>query len=306
MRRAFWTFALTVLTAAAATAAAPRDDITGQTRTHVIVEQDTLVDLARDNDLGYIEIIAANPGVDPWLPTPGTRILLPSGHLLPDAPRRGIVINLPDQRLYFFAPDKPLQSFPIGVAAGGIPLRTGTTRVIAKRVKPVWFPTPSERAEDQDLPASVPPGPDNPLGEFGLYTDWTGIVIHGTNKPYGIGRRVSHGCFRLYPEDIEVLFKETPVGTPVTVVDQPAKIGWVDDKLYLEVHPTLAEAEELVETGTFTPAPIAGLDRLVLEAASPFPEEIDWQAVDRAARERTGVPTLIFKSSDTLSKAQSP
>lgn len=272
----------------------------GTVTTHKAVASDTLVDLARDNDLGFGEIAAANPGVDPWLPKPGTRIVLPTGHLLPDVPQRGIAINLSDQRLYFFPPGRAPQSYPIGVPTPDVPLRTGTTRVIAKRENPTWIPTASEHAEDPDLPQSVPPGPDNPLGAFALYTDWTGIVIHGTNKPYGIGRRVSHGCIRLYPEDIEALFKQVPVGTSVTFVDQPAKVGWVDGTLYLEVHPTLDQAYEIEITGKFTPAPIPGLDGLVLEAAVPLEEEIDWRAVDRVAEERLGIPTPISRSRTTL------
>jgi L,D-transpeptidase ErfK/SrfK len=280
---------------ATATLAAPAGDMIGTVRTHIVAEADTLADLARDNGLGYVEIVGANPGVDPWLPGAGTRIVLPTGHLLPSAPRRGIVINIADQRLYFFPPGKPAQTYPIGVPAAGINLQTGTTRVIAKRTNPVWVPPPSVRAEDPELPRAVPPGPDNPLGSFALDLEWTNVVIHGTNRPYGIGRRVSHGCFRLYPKDIEALFKQVPIGTTVTVVDQPVKTGWVNGELYLEVHPTLEQADEIEATGRFTPAPIADLDRLVFEAAAPLVERIDWPAVNRAARERTGVPVRVFK-----------
>ncbi len=277
----------------------------GSLHTHPIVASDTLVDLALDNDVGYGEIVAANQGVDPWLPKPGTRVILPTAHLLPAAPHSGIVINLSDQRLYFFAPGLPPQSYPIGVPTPDVPLRTGTTRIIAKRPNPTWIPTASEHAEDPDLPDSVPPGPDNPLGAFALYTDWTAIVIHGTNRPYGIGRRVSHGCIRLYPEDIELLYKQVQVGTPVTFVDQVAKVAWVGATLYLEVHPTLDQAYELETAGKFTPQPVPGLDSLVLEAAVPYEEEIDWHAVDAAARARTGVPTPISKF-PTLASALGP
>lgn len=273
----------------------------GSLHTHTIVASDTLVDLALANDLGYGDIIAANQGIDPWLPRPGTRIILPTAHLLPAAPQSGIVINLSDQRLYYFPPDQPPQSYPIGVPTPDVPLRTGTTRIVAKRPNPTWIPTASEHAEDPDLPASVPPGPDNPLGAFALYTDWTAIVIHGTNKPYGVGRRVSHGCIRLYPEDIERLFRQVQLGTQVTFVDQVAKAAWVGATLYLEVHPTLDQAYELETTGKFTPEPIVELDSLVLETAVPYEEEIDWHAVDQAARERTGIPTPISKFRDMAS-----
>lgn len=292
---------LALALAAAGAAAAIADPILGYLRVHTAVARDTLIDLARDNDLGYGEIVAANPGVDPWLPAPGTQIVLPTSHLLPNAPQRGIVINLSDQRLYYFAPGEPVQTYPIGVPVPEVPLRMGTTRVIAKRANPTWIPTASERAEDPDLPEMVPPGPDNPLGSFALYTDWAAIVIHGTNRPYGIGRRVSHGCIRLYPEDIEALFNQVPIDTPVTFVDQQAKVGWVGATLYLEVHPTLEQAYELEISRKFTPAPVPGLDRLVLEAAVPFEEEVDWRAVDEVARQRTGIPTPISRIKTTAS-----
>lgn len=262
---------------------------------HIATAADTLPDIAIANDLGFVELIAANRRVDPWLPTAGTRIVLPMEHLLPDAPHRGIVINLPDQRLYYFPPKGPMRSFPIGVAAEGVTFRTGVTRIVAKREHPTWYPPPSIRAEDPGAPLSVPPGPDNPLGDFALYTAWTDIVIHGTNRIYGIGRRVSHGCFRLYPNDIKELFRLVPIGTPVTVVDQPAKAGWIDGRFYLEVHPTLDQADDLVDHGSFTPEPVAGLERLVFDAAEPHSQEIDWQAVERVARERTGIPTPVLK-----------
>lgn len=286
---------LSLIAAAALAGTAAADPILGYVRVHTAVASDTLVDLARDNGLGYGEIVAANQGVDPWLPRPGTHIILPTAHLYPDAPQRGIVINLADQRLYYFPPGRPPETYPIGVPVPEVPLRTGTTQIIAKRENPTWIPTASEHAEDPDLPDIVPPGPDNPLGSFALYTDWTAIVIHGTNRPYGIGRRVSHGCIRLYPEDIETLFNEVPMGTPVTFVNQPAKVGWVGATLFLEVHPTPDQAYELETAGKFTPEPVPGLDRLVLEAAVPFEEGIDWRAVDETARARTGVPTPISR-----------
>jgi len=275
--------------------AAPPDDVVGTVRHHVAVEADTLLDLARDNGLGFVEIAAANPGIDPWLPRAGTRIVLPTAHLLPKATRRGIVINLADQRLYFFPPNLPPQSYPIGAPTAGAGLRTGTARVVAKRIDPVWTPPPSVRAEDPDLPRAIPPGPDNPLGGFALDLDWEYVVIHGTNRPYGIGRRVSHGCFRLYPEDIEALFKQVAIGTPVAIVNQSVKIGWIEGELHLEIHPSLDQADEIESKGAFTPESIAELEPLVREAAASFSDRIDWERVARAARERTGVPMPIFK-----------
>lgn len=284
------------LTLLAAAVAASAQDIIGSTRSYIAIEADTLPDLAREYSLGYVELIAANPKIDPWLPQAGTTIVLPTAHILPSAPRRGIVVNLADQRLYFFAPGLAPESYPIGVPTAGAGLQTGTTRVISKRIDPTWIPPASVRAEEPELPSTVPPGPDNPLGSFALDLEWASVVIHGTNRPYGIGRRVSHGCFRLYPEDIEALFKKVPIGTPVTVVNQPVKLGWVEESLLLEVHPTLEEADELEATGAFAPSTLKDLDRLVLEAAAPLPELIDWAMVDRIAFERRGIPTAIFRT----------
>lgn len=298
-RRATILGGLAAMAGPIALAATPPDDMIGRTRTHIAAESDTLLDLARDHGLGFVEIAAANPGVDPWLPGAGTQIVLPTGHLLPAAPRRGIVINLSDQRLYFFPRGGPVQTYPIGVPAVGQDLRTGTTRVIAKRTNPVWIPPPSIRNEDPELPAIVPPGPDNPLGNFALDLEWTNIVIHGTNRPYGIGRRVSHGCFRLYPDDIEKLFGQVSMGTQVTIVDQPAKAGWADGMLYLEIHPTLDQADEIEARGTFTPAAVQDLDTLVRKAAGSQGDLIDWELVERLARERTGVAMPVLRQDAT-------
>lgn len=256
--------------------------------------EDTLLQIARRHGLGFVELMAANPGVDPWLPGEGTLLVLPKAHVLPDAPRRGIVINLADQRLYYFAP-KAVVSYPVGTGRAGCETPLGETHVAGKRAAPSWTPPETIRAERPELPAVVPPGPDNPLGTFALDLGWPEYVIHGTNKPLGIGRRVSHGCIRLYPEDIERLFKAVPIGTPVTIVDQPLKLGWFADELYLEAHPTQAQADEIESTGRFTFEPVPDLDFLVLSAARGAARRIDWTAVYTAARERRGVPARITR-----------
>ncbi len=223
-----------------------RGDLIGAPGVYVVKKDEILHDVARRYDLGFVEMRAANPKIDPWLPGEGTKVTLPTEHLLPNAPRRGIVINLADQRLYYFhgGPDS-VTSYPVGIPRNMFDAHMGTTRIVRKRANPSWIPTPSLREEEPDLPAVVPPGPDNPLGAFALYLGWQYYVIHGTNKPDGVGRRVSHGCIRLYPEDIKALFATVKIGTPVEIVDQPVKVGWSDGALYLEVHPTQHETDEV-------------------------------------------------------------
>lgn len=289
-----------LLSLAAATASAqPRDDLIGRLAVHTIAAEDTLVDLAVQYEVGFVEMAAANPGIDPWLPRPGTNILIPSAHLLPTVPRRGIVINLADQRLYFFPARGEAQSYPIGVASDGVTITVGTARVIRKRVNPVWVPPPSVRAEMPDLPESVPPGPDNPLGAFALDLSWTSTAIHGTNSPYGVGRRVSHGCFRLYPTGIEKLFPQVAIGTEVRVVNQPVKMGWSGGKLLLEVHPTLEQADQIEAQGRSEPVDLPDLQMTLMDFAGAIADEIDWGAVHRIAREHRGLPVPVLKPSMT-------
>ena len=256
---------------------------------------DTLADLAIDNDLGYTEIIMANPAIDPWLPGNGALVVLPTAHILPSRPHNGIVINLADQRLYYFAEGRSPTSFPVGIGAEAANLRTGSTHVRAKRVNPSWMPTARMREEDSELPPFVPPGPDNPLGSKALYLDWPGIIIHGTNKPYGVGRRVSHGCFRLHNSDIERLYREVPVGTPVRVVDEPVKLGWLGDTLYIEVHLTTQQADALEESGRFGPPEYPKLEAAVSRAAGRAAARVDWDAVRKAVEEQRGIPIPILR-----------
>jgi len=269
-------------------------DLIGTVGTHVISEEETLLDIARQYELGYVELRAANPSIDPWLPGSKTEVLLPGAHLLPDAPRRGIVINLADQRLYYFPKGaRTVVTFPIGTPRDGAMTPIGTTTIVDKRPNPTWFPPPSLRAENPDLPESVPPGPDNPLGAFALSLGWPSYVIHGTNKPDGVGRRVSHGCIRLYPENIEALYPTVPVGTTVTTVDQPVKLGTADGVLYLEVHPVQAEVDEVEADGAVeSPAPLS-VETYVRAKAGGLLDRVDWPLVERTAHERRGLPVRI-------------
>ena len=278
-----------------ATPVSPPQDLIGIPTVYVTRQSDTLLDVARAYDLGYVEVRAANPGIDPWLPGGGKVLTLPTQNVLPDAPRRGIVINLAELRIYYFpAVGGPL-TFPIGIGREGWETRVGRTRIIKKRVHPVWVPTASEHEENPELPKSVGPGPDNPMGEYALYLGWSGYAIHGTNRPYSVGRRGSHGCIRLYPEDIEVLFHAVGQDTPVTIVDQPAKVGWSAGELYLEVHPTQADADALESKGVPRSTIAIDADVLVLKAAGLGAGRLDWYAIHLAETKRNGVPVQVTR-----------
>lgn len=257
---------------------------------------ETLLDVARDHGLGYVEILAANPGIDPWLPPAGRTIVLPTTHLEPDVRRRGIVVNLGDMRLFLYRrPGEDPLTFPIGIGRAGWNLRAADTSVAGKRHWPVWRVPASIREEHPDLPEVVPAGPDNPLGEFALDLRLPGIAIHGTNKPYGVGRRVSHGCIRLYPEDIAELFPMVPVGTPVTVVDQPAKLAWLLGHLWLEVHPAGDQADQVEERVPPSFQPVDGLEDTIIHMAAGRADAVDWEVVRRTVAERRGVPVRITR-----------
>ncbi|MDJ0942628.1 MAG: L,D-transpeptidase family protein [Kiloniellales bacterium] len=270
-------------------------DVLGQLRSHEVRKDETLIDIALREGLGFIELRAANPGVDPWLPKVGEALVLPTAHLLPEAPRRGIVVNLAEQRLYHFPPAGKPASFPVGTGRAGCETPTGETRIVRKRERPTWVPPASIRAERPDLPAAVPPGPWNPLGDHALDLAWESLVIHGTNQPLGIGRRVSHGCLRLYPADIAALFEAVEVGTEVRIIDQPVKFGWSGGALYLEVHPTQTQADELEASGRFAPEPVFGLDAKLLRAAGKAAVRLDWETIETVARERRGIPVRITR-----------
>lgn len=270
-----------------------QEELVRTVETHTARKEDTLLDLAVAHDLGYLEIVAANRGVDPWLPAPGTEVVLPKAKLLPAGPRDGIVINLPERRLYLFKRGFLVSDYPVGIGRDNLETPVGSTRVVEKRLAPVWRPTIQARREDPTLPAVVPPGPDNPLGTHALYLGWTNYLIHGTNRIYAIGRRASRGCIRLYPEDIAGLYKEVAIGTKVTVIDQPLKLGWKDNVLYLEAHPTLLQGRELEEKGRFREVADADARRPILAAAGSEADRIDWEAVAAALRDRRGVPVPI-------------
>jgi len=284
------------------------DDVVGEIRVVVAKESDTLLDIARQYDLGYNEIIAANPNVDPWLPKDGTPVILPTRFILPDAPRKGVVLNVAKMRLYYYQPASrhaPAQvvTHPVGVGRPDWNTPVGKTRVVAKQRHPAWFPPASvrkEHAQEHDpLPTRVPPGADNPLGDHAWRLKIPGYLIHGTNRPWGVGMRVSHGCVRLYPEDAETLFTRLPVGTTVTIVEQPVLLGSQAQQLYLQAFsPENQETEEEDETGDARPDP-AAITEAIAEIIGDE-QAVDWEKVLTILKQNQGIPLPIAPGTSSL------
>lgn len=276
----------------------PDQKLVGHIYRHVASYEDTLALLGEAYGFGYLELLAANPGVDPWLPGEGTEILLPGQYVLPDAPREGIVINLPEYRLYYFPPggDRVI-TYPVGIGREGWSSPIGETRVARKEANPSWYPPQSIREEyasrGETLPAVVPPGPDNPMGPYKMNLAMGAYVIHGSNKRFGIGMRVSHGCFRMRNEDVTELFPMIPVGTPVTIVNQPFKLGLSGDQLYLEVHTALDEhgMPSTLDRQAAVQALLAERRQILGEVA------LDWGRIRDVVFAEEGVPVAIGQRS---------
>jgi L,D-transpeptidase ErfK/SrfK len=284
---------------------AAAQDVVGETQVIFARHENTFSAIGRAYDLGYEEMRRANPGVDQWLPGEGTAIYLPTQTILPEVPHSGIVVNVPAMRLYYFTTDKAadgaavakVTTHPVGIGSEGWGTPFAEGKVKDKATDPVWYVPASVRKEHAErgerLPSVVPPGPDNPLGKFAMTLTLPGYLIHGTNKPAGVGMRSSHGCIRLYPEDIEALFKRVSRGTEVRFVNQPVLAGWRDGRLYLEVHPPLAE-----ETHDLVAEAEAALARALTRAgAAGAAAEIDRAAVERIVIEQRGIPFPVLRSS---------
>jgi len=274
-------------------------DLVGKTAVANARQEDTLLDIARRFDVGQDEIVLANPDVDRWLPGADTQVVVPTRYILPRADRTGLVLNVPEMRLYYFPASvrgRPaeVKTYPVSIGRMDWSTPVGITKVTAKTQNPSWRPPKSIREEaearGEPLPDVIPPGPNNPLGDYALRLARPGYLIHSTNKPFGVGMRVTHGCVRMYPEDIEKLFPDVPVGTPVQIVDQPIKIGWLFDTLFIEVHPPLEEKKQepavLVESA---------MD-LVNVAWKQQPLVLNAQALKKALQEQTGMPVPIAHS----------
>lgn len=263
---------------------AGNSEVIGAMKRYVVKENDSLIELARKFDLGYNEIAEANEKMDPFIPEPGAAVRIPTFWVLPNLPReQGIVINLSEMRLYYYPyrDAKFIFTFPIGIGDEGTETPLGVFTIIEKRVNPVWNVPKSILEERPDLPPQVPPGPDNPLGTHALRLSIGPVLIHGTNKPWGTGRRVSHGCIRLYPEDIPELFRLVPLGVKVVIVRQPIKLGLKNGRIFLEVH-----RGEKVDY-------FRGAMELIV--ARKLLSRIDTAKLSRVVREKTGIPEDISR-----------
>lgn len=283
-------------------------DIVGLVQVTTSTHEDTLPDIARRFNVGYEEIVRANPGVDPWLPGEGREIVVPSRFILPNAPREGVVINVAAMRLFYFPPRKAgerqvVYTHPIGIGKVGWATPEGVTKIVRRQKDPTWRPTPSiireHRKNGEELPAVVGPGPDNPLGRHALYLGWPSYLIHGTNKPYGVGLRSSHGCIRLYPEDIAQLFELVPNGTKVRVVNQPFLFGWHAGELHLQAYDVLEDDPrdwQKAQRKLLSKALATRIQKQLKERG----EQVDWELVSRIAHEPRGIPLSISTAESSL------
>lgn len=269
-------------------AKAAQGDLVGAVINYTVKKHETLFDVARKFDVGIVALRAANPGVNPWNPKPGTALMISALHVLPTAPREGIVVDLSALRLYYFNGDK-VMTFPVAAGREGWETPTAVTKVVAKRKNPIWTPTANIRAENPDLPEFIPAGKDNPLGAYAMNLGVDSIMIHGTTSPASIGRRASHGCIRMYPEDIESLFNAVPKGTQVTIAQYPFQVGWMGDTIYLEVAPKIRTAAALKKTPSRLEASVyRAIESRVVQGTA-----IDWAAVEAAFHRADGIPVAI-------------
>jgi L,D-transpeptidase ErfK/SrfK len=285
--------------------------IFGDTEIITAFGEDTLPDLARRYSLGYEEIQRANPGVDLWLPGEGTPIVIPGQRLLPPGPHEGIVVNLPEHRLYYYPKVKKGETpyvitYPVSIGKMDWNTPLGRTKIVDKRKNPTWTPPEGVRKEHEErgdpLPAIVKAGPDNPLGLYAMRLDIHpgAYLIHGTNNPIAVGMAITHGCIRMYPEDIEALFPNVPVGTPVWLVNEPVKVARVDGQVWLEVHPPVDEE------GQQAAVDIEQFYALANTALGETPTAIHWDFVMAELKNASGLPQTVGLEVDADAVPQQP
>ena len=294
-------------------------DVIGAVATVTTRYEDTLVDIARHHGLGYQDIVRANPGVGVWVPGEGTEVILPTRFVLPPGPREGLVLNLAEYRMYYFPKPRAgepayVYTYPISIGRMDWETPLGETRIVAMAKNPAWYPPQSvrdEHAADGDpLPRVVPAGPKNPLGTRALRLGLPGYLIHGTNRPAGVGMRVSHGCIRMFPEDIEFLFQHITVNTVVRIINAPVKIGWDGEDLVAEVHPLLETPQllvaaslqriekldadiELPDVSEPSRNPLTQVTEQFITATAERAGQLDWDLVEVVVKRSDGIPEMV-------------
>jgi L,D-transpeptidase ErfK/SrfK len=284
-------------------------DIIGNVQVVTAKHHETLLDIGRAYGLGFDDIVRANPGLDPWLPGEGARVTLPTRFILPRVERKGVVLNLPELRMYYFP--KPAKgeaptvvTYPVSIGRMDWSTPLGHAKIVSKVRNPSWYPPESirkEHAEDgRPLPTVVPPGPDNPLGAYAMRLSIPGYLIHSTNKPAGVGMRVTHGCIRMFPEDIEVLFGKLAVGEPVMIVNQPYKVGWSLDGLYLEAHMPLEEDADTLGKD------MTAITEMLVEATRLRNAPVDWDLARQIFDRADGIPQAMSPDDIGITVYSSP
>lgn len=271
------------------------DGVVGQLDSATLTAGQTLGEFTEQYDVGYYELLEANPQLNPEKLYSGTRVIIPHRYVLPQTPHEGIVINLAELRLYYYPPaENTVVTMPIGIGRQGWNTPEGTFKVIEKIPNPSWH-VPASVAADMAsqgiiLPKVVPPGPDNPLGQFAMRLSLPNYLIHGTNRPQGVGRRVSAGCIRMYPKDIASLFQMVATGTPVTIVNEPFKAGWLNGQLYMEAHQPLSEQRQQLNNN-LTALWVGSID----QATAATPATVNWNKAQTIANQQSGIPQVIGK-----------
>jgi len=261
--------------------------VIGAPQTYIVQKEDTLLDIARNFDLGFSEMTFLYKDLDPWVPPPGLKLTIPTFWVLPEGKWNGIVINIPEMRLYLFLKKiSMVKTFPIGIGVTENFTPVGRFYIKEKRVSPTWH-IPISLREKYEGRKFIPPGPENPLGSHWMGLSIKGYGIHGTNFPWAVGRLVTHGCIRLYPEDILHLYPIIPIGTPVNIIYEPIKIGFKEGHIFIEVHEDIYHRIPDPFQFTLKKLEERGIDNL-----------IDLEKMKEALDQKKGVPVEITSDID--------
>lgn len=277
---------------------APGDDIVGNSYTIKINRGDSVTSVRKRYEVSYHELVEANPRINFNRLRKGQTLVIPVQYILPPY-RTGIVINIPELRLYYFTPDgKFVYTYPIGLGRFDWRTPTATAKVVKKEVYPTWHVPDSIRdyalqKYDKLLPENIPPGPDNPLGKYALYLSKTGYMIHGTNDPLAVGTYISSGCMRMDDDPIETLYENVTIGTPVHIIHHPNKAGWLNNTLFLETHLPVSGYDD-----DEPPLSDRRPEEAIEYATKYHPANINWNSVTQVTKSHLGIPQAVGQSSN--------